>query len=77
MTIERDWIIHQQNQKMEFQRKQQEVRERESAALERQTTTKHTAIPNMRDAMKQVRNSSPDYPDDYKDIIRRTSGRPV
>jgi hypothetical protein len=77
MTTELDWIIHQQNQKTEFQRKQQEVRERQNAALERQTTTKHTTIPNMTDAMKQVRSVSSDYPEEYKDFIRRTSGRPV
>ena len=77
MSIERDWIIHQQKQKTEFDRKQKEVRARQRATLERQTTTKHTTIPNMTDAMRQVRSVSSDYPAEYKDFIRRTSGRPV
>lgn len=77
MSIERDWIIHQQKQKTEFDRKQKEVRARQRAALERQTATKHTTVPNMKSALAQVRTSSPDYPEEYKDFIRRTSGRPV
>jgi hypothetical protein len=77
MSDEIEFLMHQHQQQTEFQRKQRQVRDRENVVLERQTTTKHTTIPNMTDAMKQVRSVSPDYPEEYKDFIRRTSGRPV
>jgi len=72
-----EFLMHQHQQQTEFDRKQREVRARQYVDLQRQTTTKHTKIPNMTDAMKQVRSVSPDYPEEYKDFIRRTSGRPV
>lgn len=74
---ELEFLQYQHQQQTEFQRKQRMVRDRENAALERNTTTKHTQIPNMRDAMSQVRNSSQEYSDEYKDYIKRTSGRCV
>jgi hypothetical protein len=77
MSDEIEFLMHQHQQQTEFQRKQSEIRARQYVDLQRQTTTKHTTIPDMRDAMAQVRNSPSDYPEAYKDFIRRTSGRPV
>ena len=77
MSNEIDFLMHQHQQQTEFQRKQREVRVRQYAALERSSTINHTQIPNMRDAYTQVRNNNQDYPEEYKDYIRRTSGRPV
>jgi len=54
MTNELDWVINQQNKKTEFARKQQEVRDRESADLNRNMSMQKP-IPNMRDAYAQVR----------------------
>ena len=47
-------IEYQDRMKRELLRKQHEIRSREYAQLERQTVTKHTQIPNMRDAYAQV-----------------------
>ena len=77
MSDEIDFLMYQHQQQTEFQRKQREVRARQYAALERSSTINHTQIPNMRDAYTQVRNNNQDYPEEYKDYIRRTSGRPV
>lgn len=47
-------VEYQDRMKRELLRKQQEIRSREYAQLERQTVTKHTQIPNMRDACAKV-----------------------
>ena len=54
MTNELDWVIHQQNQKTEFERKQTEVRKQQSDALNR-SMSMQKPIPNMSDAYAQVR----------------------
>jgi exonuclease VII large subunit len=41
-------------QKRELEKRQQEVRAREFAALEQRTTTRHDRIPDMKDAYAQV-----------------------
>ncbi len=53
MNTPLEWIIHQQNQKTEFERKQTEVRERQSAALNKNMSFQKP-IPNMRDAYAEV-----------------------
>ena len=72
-----DAVSYQDRLNRELEKKRQDIRAREFAALERQTTTVHTRIPDMRDAYAQVRTHGDDYPEEYKDFIRRTSGRIV
>ena len=74
-TIE--FLMHQHHQQTEFQRKQRLVRDRENVVLDRRTKTKYSTIPDMKSALAQVQTSPPDYPEEYRDFIRRTSGRPV
>jgi hypothetical protein len=70
-------LIHQHQQQTEIQRKQRLVRDRENAVLDRKTKTKHSTIPDMKSALAQAQTSPPDYPEEYKDFIKRTSGHPV
>jgi len=70
-----DAIAYQDRIDRELQRKKEETRAREYAQLERTTTTRHTKIPDMRDAYSKVRLHGDEYPEEYKDYIRRTSGR--
>lgn len=72
-----DAVLYQDKLDREQQRKEQEIRAREYATLDKRTTTTHSQIPNMTDAYAEVRKRGGDYPDEYKDFIRRTSGRPV
>ena len=73
MSIERDWIIHQQHKKTEFQRKQSEVRERENDALNKSMSFKKP-IPNMRDAYAEVRAKNHQLPQEYREYMRFQSG---
>lgn len=70
-----DAILYQDRLDRELEQRRKEVSAREYAALEQRTTTKHTKIPDMRDALRQVQTHGSEYPEDYKDYIRRTSGR--
>ena len=47
-------VDYQDKQKRELEKRQQEVRAREFAALEQRTTTRHDRIPDMKDAYAQV-----------------------
>jgi hypothetical protein len=70
-------VEHEDRLQRELAQKQQEVSAREYAQLDKQTRTQHSPFIDMRDAYAQVRNNNQDYPEEYKDYIRRTSGRPV
>lgn len=67
-------VEYQDRLNRELEKKQQEVRAREFASLERQTTTRHTAIPNMRDAYAQVVAKNYQPTQDEIDFRRFTSG---
>ena len=73
MTNELDWVIHQQNQKTEFERKQSEVRKQQSDALNR-SMSMQKPIPNMRDALQQVRASNHQPTQHEIEYRRFTSG---
>jgi hypothetical protein len=70
-------VEHEDRLQRELAQKQQEVSAREYTQLDKQTRTQHSPFIDMRDAYTQVRNKNQDYPEEYKDYIRRTSGRPV
>jgi hypothetical protein len=70
-------VEHEDRLQRELAQKQQEVSAREYTQLDKQTRTQHSPFIDMRDAYTQVRNNNQDYPEEYKDYIRRTSGRPV
>ena len=73
MTNELDWVIHQQNQKTEFERKQTEVRKQQSDALNK-SMSMQKPIPNMRDAYAEVRAKNHQLPQEYREYMRFQSG---
>ena len=70
-------LYHDEQKRMEQQRRR-ETLDRQNSEVMRRTATRHDPIPDMKDAYAKVREmSSEDYPEEYKDYIRRTSGRCV
>ena len=67
-------IAYQDRVNRELQRRKQEIRDRELAQLERQTTTRHTQIPNMSDAYAQVRAKNYQPSQQEIEYRRYTSG---
>jgi hypothetical protein len=69
-----DAVSYQDRLNRELEKKRQDIRAREFAALERQTTTVNTRIPNMCDAYAQVVAKNYQPTQDEIEFRRFTSG---
>ena len=69
-----EFIEYQDRMERELRKKQQDIRSRESATLDRTTTTRHTEIPDMRDAYAQVRAKNYQPTQDEIEFRRFTGG---
>jgi len=72
-------ILYNDEQKRSEQQRRRETLDRQNNEVMKRTATRYDPIPDMKDAYARVRErgNAEDYPDEYKDFIRRTSGRCV